>query len=1417
MNLTVLQPTTTVPAVPSSTVPSPHPSTFFPEFKQCKTKGDLLQIHAKLIKTGRIRDPLASAELIRFSALSDPPHRDLQYALHVFQQMNPPNCFTYNTLIRAFCDSNDPLQSFILFAQMIENSDEVVKPNKFTFPSVLKACAKLGGLEEGRQTHCVLVKYGLEKDGFVVSNLVRMYVMCGEIKDGLVVFESGKMDSSIGEVVLWNVMVDGYVKIGELGNARKLFDEMPQRSVVSWNSMISGYAQNGFFVEAVELFREMQVAVMPNYVTLISVLPAISGLGALEIGKWVHFFAGKNGIKVDPVLGSALIDMYSKCGGIDEAVQLFNTLSQKNVVTWNSIINGLAIHGRANEALHYFTKMEESGVRPNDVTYISVLMACSHAGLVDKGLSIFNEMVRTEGLAPRLEHYGCMVDLLGRAGRLQEAEKLILDMPEEPDDVVLKALLGACKKHGNIQIGERVGKRLLEKNPEDGAPYVALSNMYASLANWDKVMQTRLMMKENEVKKDPGCSWIEVDGAIHEFVVADESHAKANDIYMMLEEMKDKLRVAGYKPDTTQVFLRMDDPDKESVLHHHSEKIAVAFGLISTTRETTIKVVKNLRICDDCHSTIKLVSRIYGRRIVVRDRKRFHHFENGSCSSISTFKFIILSLTSFMGFQTRPHSSLILPILFLYLSFATKVLTYAPRYACDTDVNPSLKKYAFCDTSRDIKTRVGDLVKRMTLQEKAGSIVSVADSIPRLGIPSYGWWSEALHGVSDTGPATWFNKSVIPGATSFPQVILTAASFNESLFYTIGKVVSTEARAMYNSGVAGLTFWSPNVNIFRDPRWGRGQETPGEDPVLTSRYGVAYVKGLQEREDGDKERLKIGACCKHYTAYDLDNWTSVDRYHFDAFVTKQDLEDTYNPPFKSCVLDGKVASVMCSYNKVNGVPTCGDRKLLEDMVRGEWKLNGYISSDCDSLQVMFRDQRWAKTPEEVAADALNAGLDLNCGDSLKRFTATAVKKGLVKQSVVDRAVTNSFTTLMRLGFFDGHPRKQLYGNLGKKDVCTPAHQDLAREAARQGIVLLKNTFRSLPLHKTSIKSLAVIGPNANATRTMIGNYAGVPCKYTSPLKGLSDYVKTVYEEGCDVKCNSAARFQKARDIAAKADAVVLVMGTDLSIEAEALDRTEIYLPGQQDLLVSEVAKDAKGPVILVIMSGGGMDVEFAKGHPKITSILWVGFPGQEGGRALADIVFGRYNPSGRLPTTWYPRSYVNLVPMTNTKMRPDPKTGQPGQTYRFHRGKTVYPFGFGLSYSSYNYKLIKAPKFISIPSNHHAHTGRSPSCHAIDAADSVCNNLHFDIEIMVTNVGKMSGSHTVLLFSSPPMVHNAPQKELVDFKKVWLGRSKRGVVRFRVDVCKGLSVVDEEGKRKVVPGRYVLQVGYIKHVVSVTV
>ncbi|KAH7518533.1 hypothetical protein FEM48_Zijuj09G0181700 [Ziziphus jujuba var. spinosa] len=731
--------------------------------------------------------------------------------------------------------------------------------------------------------------------------------------------------------------------------------------------------------------------------------------------------------------------------------------------------------------------------------------------------------------------------------------------------------------------------------------------------------------------------------------------------------------------------------------------------------------------------------------------------------------------------------SVFLFFLFLFLSVTNRVSAQSssPVFGCDVANNPNLASFGFCDKSLGIDARVADLVKRLTLQEKITFLVNKAGSVSRLGIPNYEWWSEALHGVSYVGPGTHFSN-VVPGATSFPQVILTAATFNTSLFQAIGKVVSTEARAMYNVGLAGLTFWSPNINIFRDPRWGRGQETPGEDPLLSSKYGSGYVKGLQQTDDGDPNRLKVAACCKHYTAYDLDNWKGTDRYHFDAVVTKQDLDDTFQPPFKSCVIDGNVASVI------------------------------YIVSDCDSVDVLFNSQHYTKTPEEAAALAILAGLDLNCGDFLGKHTEAAVKGGLVKESAVDNAVSNNFATLMRLGFFDGDPKKQPYGNLGPKDVCTPEHQELAREAARQGIVLLKNTASSLPLSSTAIKSLAVIGPNANVTKTMIGNYEGTPCKYTTPLQGLAALVSTTYQPGCaNVACGTA-QVDDAKKIAASADATVLVVGADQSIEAESRDRIDITLPGQQSLLVTEVAKASKGPVILVIMSGGGFDITFAKNDDKITSILWVGYPGEAGGAAIADVIFGLYNPSGRLPMTWYPQSYVDKVPMTNMNMRPDPATGYPGRTYRFYTGETVYSFGDGLSYSKVNHHLVRAPKLVSIPLEE-GHVCHSSKCKSVDLIEQSCQNLAFDVHLRVKNVGKLSGSHTVFLFSSPPSVHNSPQKHLLGFEKVFLGAQTEALVRFKVDVCKDLSVVDEVGSRKVALGPHVLHVGDLKHSLNVRI
>ncbi|KAL9259944.1 Beta-D-xylosidase 4-like protein [Drosera capensis] len=763
--------------------------------------------------------------------------------------------------------------------------------------------------------------------------------------------------------------------------------------------------------------------------------------------------------------------------------------------------------------------------------------------------------------------------------------------------------------------------------------------------------------------------------------------------------------------------------------------------------------------------------------------------------------------------QILPCLCIILSTLLLSLSY--NVVGQSPAFACDTDATPSLGGLGFCDRSVGVRERVMDLVGRLSLQEKIGFLVSGADAVPRLGIPRYEWWSEALHGVSYVGPGTRFS-SVVPGATSFPQVITTAASFNMSLFEAIGKVVSTEARAMYNVGLAGLTFWSPNVNIFRDPRWGRGQETPGEDPLLASKYSTGYVRGLQESEGGKADALKVAACCKHYTAYDLDSWKGVDRFHFNAEVTKQDMEDTFQPPFKSCVVDGNVASVMCSYNQINGTPSCADADLLYGVVRGEWKLNGYIVSDCDSVDVLYNSQHYKKTPEEAAAITITSGLDLDCGSFLKLHTLDAVNGKLLNESSINKAISNNFATLMRLGFFDGNPKKQQYGHLGPKDVCTAEHQELAREAARQGIVLLKNNERTLPFSSSRIKSLAVIGPNANATKTMIGNYEGTPCKYTTPVQGLAKHASVIYQAACPNVACVTAQLDGAKAAAAAADATVLIVGADQSIEAESRDRIDLLLPGQQQLLVTEITKASKGPVILVIMSGGSMDILFARKNNKISSIMWAGYPGEAGGAALADIIFGAYNPCGKLPMTWYPQSYVEKVPMTDMNMRANPVTGYPGRTYRFYKGPTVYPFGHGLSYSSIIHELVQAPELVSIPLDE-KHPCRASSCQSLDATVESCRDLALEAHLKVINNSTLDARETVFLFSSPPSVHNAPHKHLVGFEKILVPANSEATVKFKINPCRDLSLVDELGNRRIALGTHQLLIGDVTYTLDIAV
>lgn len=653
--------------------------------------------------------------------------------------------------------------------------------------------------------------------------------------------------------------------------------------------------------------------------------------------------------------------------------------------------------------------------------------------------------------------------------------------------------------------------------------------------------------------------------------------------------------------------------------------------------------------------------------------------------------------------------------------------------------------------------------------------------------------------------------------------------------------MGVEGRSMFNLGQAGLTYWAPNVNIFRDPRWGRGQETPGEDPMLASAYAIQFVRGLQgvqgiktvfhdhhdHYHDHDDDGLMVSACCKHFTAYDLEKWGEFARYNFNAVVSQQDLEDTYQPPFRGCVQQGKASCLMCSYNEVNGVPACASEDLL-GLVRNQWGFEGYITSDCDAVATVFEYQHYAKSPEDTVADVLKAGVDINCGTSLLLHTEAAIEQGMVKEEDLDRALFNLFSVQMRLGLFDGDPRRGKFGKLGPQDVCTTEHKTLALEAARQGIVLLKNDNKFLPLDRNDGASLAIIGPMATTSK-LGGGYSGIPCSPKSLYDGLKGYAKTIsYAFGCrDVPCDSDDGFAEAIDIAKEADFVVVVAGLDTTLETEDLDRVSLLLPGKQMDLVSHVAAASKRPVILVLTGGGPLDVSFAETNQLIASILWVGYPGEAGGKALAEIIFGEFNPAGRLPMTWYPESFTN-VPMNDMRMRADPSRGYPGRTYRFYTGSRVYGFGHGLSYSDFSYKFLSAPSKLSlsrITKGGYRKSLLNKVEKDMSEVDHVhvdelrnCNSLSFLVHISVMNLGDLNGSHVVMLFSKwPKVIQGSPETQLVGFSRLHTISNKSIETSILVDPCEHFSFADEQGKMILPLGHHVLNVGDVEHTVSIEI
>ncbi|XP_077236603.1 tetratricopeptide repeat (TPR)-like superfamily protein [Tasmannia lanceolata] len=511
-----------------------------------------------------------------------------------FDEMPVKDMVTWTALITGYSQNDRAEEALELFPRMLELG---LKPNQFTFASLLKACGAAPGDEHGRQVHAFCVKYGCDLNVYVGSSLVDMYARCGAMKE-----------------------------------ANLAFDRMICKNEVSWNALIAGYARKGEGEDALKLFWKMQRAdFKATHFTYSSVFSACAGIGALEQGKWVHAHLIKSGGKLVAFVGNTLLDMYAKSGSIEDARKIFSRLDKIDVVTWNSMLTGCAQHGLGKETLKIFEEMLRFGIKPNEITFLCVLTACSHGGLLNEGQYYFESMKKYK-VEAKVEHYVTIVDLLGRAGLLDRAEWFIKEMPIEPNAAVWGALLGACRMHGNMELGRFAAERVFELDPHDSGPHVLLSNIYASAGRWSDAARVRKMMKDSGVKKEPACSWVEIENSVHMFVANDDTHPQSEEIHRMWEKISGKIKEVGYIPDTNYVLLFVDKQEREAKLQYHSEKLALAFALLNTPPGATIRIMKNIRMCGDCHSAIKFVSKVMEREIVVRDTNRFHHFSDGSCS-----------------------------------------------------------------------------------------------------------------------------------------------------------------------------------------------------------------------------------------------------------------------------------------------------------------------------------------------------------------------------------------------------------------------------------------------------------------------------------------------------------------------------------------------------------------------------------------------------------------------------------------------------------------------------------------------------------------------------------------------------------------------------------------------------------------
>ena len=675
------------------------------------------------------------------------------------------------------------------------------------------------------------------------------------------------------------------------------------------------------------------------------------------------------------------------------------------------------------------------------------------------------------------------------------------------------------------------------------------------------------------------------------------------------------------------------------------------------------------------------------------------------------------------------------------------------------------------------KVRAKKLVAEMTLEEKVFQMLHSAPAIQRLNIDSYNWWNEGLHGVARAGIAT-----------IFPQAIGLAAAFDEDMMEVVGDAISTEARAKFNMQqefcdhdiYKGLTFWAPNVNIFRDPRWGRGHETYGEDPYLTSRLGVRFVEGLQGH---DENYLKVAACAKHFAVH---SGPEDIRHSFNAQVSTKDLYETYLPAFHALVTEAKVETVMGAYNRTNGEPCCGSKTLLKDILRDTWKFDGHVVSDCWAIKDFHEHHNVTNNAAESVALAVNNGCDLNCGN-IFIYLLEAVKQGLVQEEQIDTAVTRLLTTRMKLGLFD-QPKDIPYNVIDYSIVDSKDMQELNVAVAKKCLVLLKNENQLLPLDKSKIKTVGVIGPNANNRRALVGNYEGTASRYVTVLEGVQDYlgdeVRVMTSEGCHLFKNKVEnlgvindRIAEVKGVCKESDVIIACLGLDSGLEGEEGDAGNAYasgdkpnlnLPGLQQQVLETIYESGK-PVILVLLSGSALAINWADEH--IPAIIQGWYPGAQGGKAIADLIFGEYSPEGKLPITFY-RSSEELPEFTNYNMK--------GRTYRYMEKEALYPFGYGLSYTKFQFSNLQ------------------PEHTLIDES-----GVSFQVDIK--NIGPYEGNETVQVYVKAKQ-KDSPNAQLKAFRKVYLKPGEATTLRFTLPLT-AFALYDEEGHQIVHKGEYTIYVG----------